>query len=128
MAISMQRVTQGVTFEHGIRDTQYSEKPVGLTLGGTQSPIMPGSTTVSEALADVFPKDPTVSGLIAEALAAAGDSPELRTAKGFAQAARKALRSLRGGGEKAAKAAAEIENLMNDTELLDAYRASLLES
>ena len=129
MSVSLNRVTHGVHFDNGIRNAEYNERPVGQTLGGTQQPLMPGSTTVTAAMESVFPKDPTVSGLIAEAVAAAGDMPELRTASGFRAAARRTIRTLHGKkGTAAAKAAAVIENLLADTELLDRYRASLLET
>lgn len=129
MSVTLNRVTHGVHFDNGIRNAEYNEKPVGQTLGGTQQPLMPGSTTVSQALENVFPKDPTVSGLIAEAIAAAGDMPELRTASGFRAAAKRTIRLLHGRkGSAAQKASEEIENLLADTELLDQYRAALLES
>ena len=49
-------------------------------------------------------------------------SPELA-------AARKAIGTLRGkGGKTAERAAAELEGLLADTELLEFYRASLLET
>ena len=129
MSISLNRVTQGVHFDQGIRDAEYNERPVGQSLGGSQQPLMPGSTTVTEAMENLFPKDPTISGLIAEAIAAAGDLPELRTAAGFRAAARRTIRTLHGmKGGAAAAAAVEIENLLADTELLDQYRAALLET
>lgn len=129
MSVQLNRVTHGVYFDNGIRSAEYNEKPMGQTLGGTQQMLMPGSTTVTEVMESVFPKDPTVSGLIAEALAAAGDAPELRTGAGFKAVARRTVRSLRGrSGQAAQRAADEIENLMADTELLDRYRAALLES
>ena len=64
-----------------------------------------------------------------DALAAAGGSPLLRTAGGFRAAAVRTIRTLRGKkGGKADAAARELENLLADTELLDHYRAALLET
>ena len=64
-----------------------------------------------------------IIGLLAEA----GASTLLRTSNGFHAAARKAIGTLRGkGGRTAERAAAELEGLLADTELLDFYRASLL--
>lgn len=129
MSVSMSRVTQGVSFNNGIRTAEWNEKPVGQTPGQTQQPLLPGETTVSEALESVFPRDPTVSGLIAGALAQAGSRMALRTAHGFRSAATRTVRTLRGSKGPAAQAAAdEIEALLDDADLLDRYRAALLES
>ncbi len=127
--MTVERTTHGVSFNTGISMAEYNEVPAGQTQGQTQGSILPGSTTVSEALAAVFPKDPTVAGLILGQLAAAGNSLALRTANGFRAAAQKAIRNLRGGkGASAMRAADELDALLEDTDLLDMYRASLLES
>lgn len=127
--MTLNRVTEQVNFNAGISLAEYNEAPVGQTPGRTQGQILPGSTTVSEALSAIFPKDPTVMGTILAMLAEAGNSTALRTANGFHSAALKTIRALREKGtDKAAAAACELENLMADTEVLDRYRAALLES
>lgn len=127
--MNLNRVTQGVNFNTGISMAEYNQAPAGQTPGQTQGTILPGSTTVSEALANVFPKDPTVAGQILGMLAAAGNSMQLRTSNGFHFAAKKTIRALREKRSGAASAAArELEILLDDTELLDQYKASLLES
>ena len=127
--MTLNRVTEQVNFNTGISLAEYNESPVGQTPGRTQGQILPGSTTVTEALAAIFPRDPTVTGTILAMLAEAGNSPALRTANGFHAAATKTIRSLREkGSDKANAAARELENLMADTEVLDRYRAALLES
>ena len=127
--MNIERTTHGVSFNTGISMAEYNEAPAGQTRGQTQSAILPGSTTVSEAMEAVFPKDPTVAGLILGQLAAAGNSLALRTPRGFRAAAEKAIRNLRTrGGAAASRAAVELDALLEDTELLDTYRASLLES
>lgn len=127
--MTLNRVTEQVNFNTGISLAEYNEVPVGQTPGHTQGQILPGSTTVSEALASIFPKDPTVMGTILSMLAEAGNSTALRTANGFHFAALKTIRSLREkGSDKAVAAARELECLMADTEVLDRYRAALLES
>lgn len=127
--MNLGRVAESVSFNTGISMAEYNEAPAGQTLGQTQRSILPGSTTVSEALASVFPRDPTVGGQIVGLLAEAGASTLLRTSNGFHAAARKAIGTLRGkGGRTAERAAAELEGLLADTELLDFYRASLLET
>lgn len=127
--MAINRVTPGVTFNTGISNAEFVEAPAGQATGQTQGKVLPGSTTVSEAINSVFPKDATISGQIMTALAAAGNSTLLRTPSGFHSVATKTIKKLRKRGTKAAdKAADEIEELLADTELLDQYRAALLES
>lgn len=127
--MNLSRVTEGVNFNTGISMAEYNEAPAGQTRGQTQGTILPGSTTVSEALASVFPKDATLGATLVGLLAQAGNSTALRTGNGFHGAVKKAIGSLRAKGGKAASAAAdELEGLLADTELLDYYRASLLET
>ena len=58
-----------------------------------------------------------------------GNSATLRTPGGFAETARSALRSLKDRMTPAAdRAAREIEGLLADSDLLDRYRMSLLET
>ena len=101
--MTLNRVTEGVNFNTGISMAEYNEAPAGQTPGQTQKSILPGSTTVSAALDAVFPKDPTVGATVFGMLALAGSSTALRTGD-------------------------ELEGLLADTELLDFYRASLLET
>ncbi len=127
--MNLSRVTEGVNFNTGISMSEYNEVPAGQTKGLTQGAVLPGSTTVSEALNSIFPKDPTVGGAILGMLASEGNATRLRSANGFRLATRRAIRTLRGRkGDAAQRAAAELEALLEDTELLDFYRASLLES
>ena len=115
-------------FNAGIKDASFAEVPQGQTRGLAQKPLLPGSTTVTEALADVFPDGQHVEGEIMSALVR-GNTLALRTAHGFSAAARKTIDSLkRSKGRAAERAARELENLLVDTELLDTYRASLLET
>ena len=127
--MQINRTTHGVSFNTGISTAEYNEAPAGQTQGQTQGSILPGSTTVTEALSSLFPKEPTVSGLILGQLAAAGSSLNLRTSLGFQAAAGKAIRNLRAAGRASAdRAADELESLLADSELLDHYKASLLET
>ena len=127
--MNLGRVTEQVSFNTGISLAEYNDAPVGQTPGRTQGQILPGSTTVTEALSAIFPRDPTVTGTILAMLAEAGNSPALRTSNGFHAAAMKTIRMLREKGSDKSKAAALVlENLMADTEVLDRYRAALLES
>ena len=103
------RTTHALTFNTGVSNAEWTSGVVGQTPGQTQQALLPGSTTVTAALDEVF--------------------PEARTAAGFNAAARKALRSLRGRkGEAATRAAHELGTLLADTELFESYRAALLET
>ena len=127
--MELNRVTSGVRFDTGISTADWTRGTVGQTPGQTQGPLLPGSTTVTETLKSLFPTDASVGAEIMEALAAAGGSPLLRTANGFRAAAVRTIRALRGRkGAKADAAARELESLLADTELLDHYRAALLET
>ena len=127
--MNISRTAHGVSFNTGISMAEDNQAPAGQTPGQTQGSILPGSTTVSEAMEAVFPKDPTVMATLLGQLAAAGSSLALRTGNGYVSAARKAIRNLRQAkGDAAGRAADEIESLLDDTELLESYRAALLES
>lgn len=127
--MNVSRTANRVTFNTGISTAEYNEAPVGQTLGQTQKSLLPGSTTVSEALDSVFPKDPSILSAILGEMAAAGGNPALRTPRGFRLAAEKTIASLRKAKGKASKAAADdIERLMEDEDLLESYQAAILES
>ena len=127
--MNVNRTTHGVSFNTGISMAEYNQAPAGQTAGQTQGSILPGSTTVSEAMETVFPKDPTVMATLLGQLAVAGSSLALRSGNGYVTAARKAIRNLRSmKGGAASRAADEIETLLDDAELLECYRAALLES
>ncbi len=127
--MELNRVTSGVRFDTGISTADWTRGTVGQTPGQTQGPLLPGSTTVTESLKALFPTNASVGAEIMDALAAAGGSPLLRTGNGFRSVAVRTICKLRGKkGEKAGAAARELENLLADTELLDHYRAALLET
>lgn len=123
------RTANAVTFNTGISTAEYNDEPVGQARGQTQKSLLPGSTTVSEALDGVFPKEPSVMATVLGEMAAAGSSPALRTARGFRLAAERTVEALRKRTGPAAQAAAdELERLLADGDLLESYRASILES
>ena len=122
------RATETISFDRGISMAEYNEQPFGQSKAKSEPPILPGSTTVSEALMGVFPEGESVNGEIMRALVA-GNSAFLRTPGGFNETARQVLRKLRGKGTAAADAAgAELNSLLADTELFEQYRSTLLES
>lgn len=122
------RATETISFDRGISMAEYNEQPFGQSKAKTEPPILPGSTTVSEALMGVFPEGESVNGEIMRALVA-GNSAFLRTPGGFNETARQVLRKLRGKGTAAADAAVvELNSLLADTERFEQYRSTLLES
>ena len=122
------RIEPDFRFDTGVKDAQYAQTPQGQTPGVVQKTLLPGGTTVTEALADVFPEGQHIEGEIMRALVE-GNLVQLRTEHGFTVTAAKTLRTLRGRRTKSAEAAArELEGLLADTELLNEYRAALLES
>ena len=126
--MNVSRMTEPLRFDTGIGQTGFAEVMDSPVAGQPQKALLPGSTTVTQAIDELFPPDRSVGGEIMRALVA-GNSPVLRTPGGFSQAARSAVRTLRERGGKAADdAALEIETLLADTDLLDRYRMSLLET
>jgi hypothetical protein len=128
MSLGVSRTTEPLRFDTGIGQAGYAEVVDSPVAGQPQKTLLPGSTTVTQAIDELFPQDRSVGGEIMCALVA-GNSAVLRTPSGFAQTARLAMRTLKERGSQAADdAAAEIETLLADTDLLERYRMSLLET
>ena len=122
------RATETIRFDTGISVAEYASGEDGAPGGERQKQLLPGSTTVSEALSNIFPEGESVVGEIMSALVA-GNSAYLRTPDGFGRTARSALKSLRARrGEAAARAARALESLLAATEVFEHYRAALLET
>ena len=127
MSLNVSRTTEPLRFDTGIGQAGYAEVMDSPVAGQLQKTLLPGSTTVTQAIDELFP-DRSVGGEVMRALVA-GNSAVLRTPSGFAQTARSAMRALKDRGSPAAdNAAAEIETLLADTDLLERYRMSLLET
>ena len=125
MSLNVSRTTEPLRFDTGIGQAGYAEVMDSPIAGQPQKTLLPGSTTVTQAIDELFP-DRSVGGEVMRALVA-GNSAVLRTPSGFAQTARSAMRALKGRGSTAAdSAAAESETLLADTDLLERYRMSLL--
>lgn len=127
--MNINRTTESIRFDRGISVAEYAHGEVGHSARDQQEqPLLPGSTTVSEALSNIFPEEQSVTGEIMSALVA-GNSATLRTPKGFAMVARETLRLLREKNTPASAGAVhELEGLLADTELFELYRAALLET
>ncbi|MBQ6102990.1 MAG: hypothetical protein IJL06_04890, partial [Kiritimatiellae bacterium] len=86
--MEVSRTTHALTFNTGVSNAEWTSGVVGQTPGQTQQALLPGSTTVTAALDEVFPEARTAANDIFAALVA-GTGPALRTASGFNFAARK---------------------------------------
>jgi len=127
VSLNVSRTTEPLRFDTGIGQAGYAEVMDSPVAGQPQKTLLPGSTTVTQAIDELFP-DRSVGGEVMCALVA-GNSAVLRTPGGFAQTARSAMCALKERGSQAADdAAAEIETLLADTDLLERYRMSLLET
>lgn len=128
MSLNVSRTTEPLRFDVGIGRAGYADVIDSPSAGEPQRALMPGSTTVSQAIDELFPADRSVDGEIMRALVE-GNPAALRTSRGFSDAARGAVRTLRGRKSAAADAAAhEIENLLADSDLLEHCRMALLET
>ena len=128
MSLNVSRTTEPLRFDTGIGQAGYAEILDSPVAGQPQKSLLPGSTTVTQAIDELFPTDRSVGGEVMRALVA-GNSAVMRTPSGFSQAAQSALRARKERESAAAdEAAGEIEMLLADTDLLDRYRMALLET
>ncbi len=128
MSLSVSRTTDPLRFDVGIGSAGYADIISSPGEGEAQKALLPGTTTVSQAIDELFPTDRSVEGEIMRELVAANPA-KLRTSSGFSDAAHSAIRSLRARGSEASDGAAhEIENLLADTDLFERYRMSILET
>lgn len=128
MSLGVSRTTEPLRFDTGIGQAGFAEVIDSPVSGQPQKTLLPGSTTVTQAIDELFPPDRSVGGEVMCALVA-GNSAVLRTPGGFSRTAHAAVRTLKERGSRAADdAAAEIETLLADTDLLERYRMALLES
>lgn len=128
MGLSVSRTTDPLRFDVGIGSAGYADVLTSVGAGEPQKSLMPGTTTVTQAIDELFPPDRSVGGEVMRSLVA-GNPASLRTPRGFSEAARRTLRSLRDRRSSASDAAAhEIENLLADSDLLEHFRLALLET
>ena len=128
MSLNVSRTTDPLRFDTGIGSAGYAEILDTPSAGEPQKSLLPGSTTVTQAIDALFPTDRSVGGEILRALVAE-NTIALRTPSGFNQAARRTAQTLRAHATSAAsRAAREIETLLADTDLFERYRLALLET
>jgi hypothetical protein len=128
MSLGVSRTTDPLRFDTGIGHAGYAEIMDSPAPAPTEGSLLPGTTTVTESMDSLFPVDKDVSAGIMRALVS--DNPSaFRTQSGFGAAALSSVHSLRGAGTPVAEAAAaEIDSLLADIDLLDRYRMALLET
>jgi len=128
MSLSVPRTTEPLRFDVGIGSAGFADIIDSPVSGQPQKTLLPGATTVSQAIDELFPSDRSVGGEIMRALVA--DNPStLRTPGGFNRMAHESLKDLRLRNTPACdRAAHEIENLLADTDLFEHYRLSLMET
>ena len=128
MSLSVSRSTEPLRFDVGIGSAGYADVISSPGAGEAQKSLLPGTTTVSQAVDELFPSDRSVDGEVMRALVA-GNPASLRTPGGFSEAARRTAGSLRSRRTSAAdRAAREIEGMLADADLFEHYRMSLLET
>lgn len=128
MSVNVSRTAEPLRFDVGIGNASFAEVIDSPVAGQPQKSLLPGSTTVTQAVDELFPTGESVRAEVMAALVS-GNSAALRTPGGFGDAARGALAALKqSGSQAAAAAAAEIETLLADTDLCERYRMSLLET
>ncbi|MBO5647257.1 MAG: hypothetical protein J6S30_00630 [Kiritimatiellae bacterium] len=117
-----------ISFDSGISLASFVSGDGFSPFAGEAPSVLPGSMGVVESLEEMFPRSASVTGEIMSALVS-GNNPLLRTREGFNAAARSALSALKARGSLCSRrAAAEIESLIDDTEIFEAYRSALFES
>ena len=128
MSLGVSRTTEPLSFNTGIGSASFAEVMDTPAAGEPQKSLLPGSTTVTQAVDALFPMDRAVKDEIMSALVA-GNTAYLRTPGGFNETARRTVRTLRDCRTAAADGAArEIETLLADTDLFEHYRMALLET
>ena len=128
MSLNISRTTEPLRFDVGIGSAGFAEVMDSPVVGQPQKSLLPGATTVSQAIDDLFPTDRSVGGEILRALVSENHAA-LRTPSGFNSMARRTLSSLRERkSDVFDKAAHEIENLLADQDLFEHYRLSLMET
>ena len=128
MSLNVSRTTDPLRFDTGIGSAGFAEILDTPSAGEPQKPLLPGSTTVTQAVDALFPTDHSVGNEILRALVSE-NAIALRTSTGFNQAARRTAQTLRARGTAASdRAAREIETLLADTDLFERYRLALLET
>ena len=88
MSVGISRTAEPLRFDTGIGNASFAEIIDTPAAGEPQKSLLPGSTTVTQAIDALFPTEKSVRDEIMGALVA-GNTVTLRTPGGFGEAARK---------------------------------------
>ena len=123
------RVTNSISFNTNVKTTEFDESQQLATIRQNDTaPLLPSGTAVTEQIKQVF-NFTTVEAELLHFMEAACQNPTLRSAQEFQQALRKTFENLRQQhGDHPSKAAQVLQQLLEDKQLLDWYRAMIVDN
>ena len=123
------RVTNSISFNTNVKTTEFDESQQLATIRQNDTaPLLPSGTAVTEQIKQVF-NFTTVEAELLHFMEAACQNPTLRSAQEFQQALRKTIENLRQQhGDHPSKAAQVLQQLLEDKQLLDWYRAMIVDN
>ena len=123
------RVTTAISFNTNVKTTEFDESQQLATIRQNDTaPLLPSGTAVTEQIKQVF-NFTTVEAELLHFMEAACQNPTLRSAQEFQQALRKTFENLRQQhGDHPSKAAQVLQQLLEDKQLLDWYRAMIVDN
>ena len=123
------RVTNSISFNTNVRTTEFDEtKQLASMRQNETAPLLPSGTSVTEQIKQVFNFN-TVEAELLHFMESACQNPNLRSAQEFQQALRKTFENLKQNhGDHPSKAAQVLQQLLEDKQLLDWYRAMIIDN
>ena len=123
------RVTNSISFNTKVRTTEFDEtKQLASMRQNETAPLLPSGTSVTEQIKQVFNFN-TVEAELLHFMETACQNPALRSAQEFQQALRKTFENLKQQhGDHPSKAAQVLQQLLEDKQLLDWYRAMIIDN
>ena len=123
------RVTNSISFNTNVRTTEFDDsKQLAAMRQNDAAPLLPAGTAVTEQIKQVFNFN-TVEAELLRFMEAACQNPNLRSAQEFQQALRKTFDKLKQNhGDHPSKAAQVLQQLLEDKQLLDWYRAMIIDN
>ena len=123
------RVTNSISFNTNVRTTEFDEtKQLASMRQNETAPLLPSGTSVTEQIKQVFNFN-TVEAELLHFMETACQNPALRSAQEFQQALRKTFENLKQQhGDHPSKAAQVLQQLLEDKQLLDWYRAMIIDN
>ncbi len=123
------RVTNSISFNTNVRTTEFDDsQQLAALRQNDMAPLLPSGTAVTEQIKQVF-NFTTVEAELLHFMEAACQNPTLRSAQEFQQALRKTFENLKQNhGDHPSKAAQVLQQLLEDKQLLDWYRAMIIDN